>query len=89
MCWYWTQKEEAVDSFYVVTMFAGCYEKDKCYLFFSIFIFVILKQACGCQQRYSLLAAGVSHAGSEQQCVDGRLSDEQQERSVGQKHFPV
>lgn len=38
--------------------------------------------------RFSLVA-GVGHTGGEQQCVDGRLSDEQQERSVGLKHLPV
>lgn len=36
-----------------------------------------------------LLVAGVGHSGCEQQCVDGGLSDEEQERSVGLKNLPV
>lgn len=36
-----------------------------------------------------LLAAGVGHAGGEQQRVDGGLSDDEQKRSVGLKNLPV
>lgn len=35
------------------------------------------------------MAAGVGHAGHEEQRVDGGLPDEQQERSVGLEHHPV
>lgn len=52
----------------------------------------MLSQCLPChmiQEQTFLLVAGVGHAGGEQQRVDGRLSDEQQKRSVGMKHLPV
>ena len=35
------------------------------------------------------MAAGVGHAGGEEQRVDAGLPDEQQERPVGVEHHPV
>lgn len=38
---------------------------------------------------FGLLVAGIRHTAGEQQRVDGRLSDQQQERPIGEEHAVV